>query len=149
MERERNAWLMASESERQEIEALGRKYIRFLNRAKTERETVSYLKEELQENNFVDLKDLNELRPGQRVFIDHKGKAAVAAVIGEKPFIEGFTLSPPICTRLDLTGSLARMQVWLFRTTEALKKSGVFHAQLEGGEKLSCIGEEEDDPVLR
>ena len=48
MERERNAWLLASESERQEMEALGREYIKFLNRAKTERETVSYLKEKLQ-----------------------------------------------------------------------------------------------------
>jgi aspartyl aminopeptidase len=163
VERERNAWLMASESERQEIEALGRKYIRFLNRAKTERETVSYLKEELQENNFVDLKDLNELRPGQRVFIDHKGKAAVAAVIGEKPFIEGFNIvaSHTDTPRLDLKpaplyedaglalfkthyyGGIKKYQ-W---TALPLSMHGI--AVKKSGEKIEIsIGEEEDDPVF-
>ncbi len=163
MERERNAWLLASESERQEMEALGREYIKFLNRAKTERETVSYLKEKLQKKNFVDLKDLNELRPGQRVFIDHKGKAAVAAVIGERPFIEGFNIvaSHTDTPRLDLKpvplyedagaalfkthyyGGIKKYQ-W---TALPLSMHGI--VVKKSGEKIEInIGEDEDDPVF-
>lgn len=163
MERERNAWLMASETERQEIEPLGRKYIKFLNRAKTERETVSYLKDKLKKRDFVDLKDLNELRPGQRVFINYKDKAAVAAVIGEKPFIEGFNIvaSHTDTPRLDLkpVPLYEDAGMALFKTHyyggikkyqwPALPLSMHGFVVKKSGEKIEInIGEDEDDPVF-
>lgn len=163
MERERNAWLKASESERHEITALGQEYIRFLNQAKTERETVTFLQEKALENKFVALKDLGELRPGQRVFIEHKGKAAVVAVIGQRPLVEGFNIvaSHTDTPRLDLKpvplyegadmalfkthyyGGIKKYQ-W---TALPLSLHGV--VVKKNGQRIELnIGEAENDPVF-
>lgn len=161
--RERNAWLSASETERNEMTALGQEYLRFLNRAKTERETVSFIKQQAREKDFVALKDLGELRPGQRVFMEHKGKAAIAAVIGHRPFVEGFNIvaSHADTPRLDLKpaplyeeagmalfkthyyGGIKKYQ-W---TALPLSMHGVIIKK--SGQKIEVtIGEEENDPVF-
>jgi len=163
LEKERNAWLKASESERHEMASLGQEYIRFLNRAKTERETVSFLKEQAREKDFIDLKDLGELRPGQRVFIEHKGKAAVAAIIGQKPFAEGFNIvaSHTDTPRLDLkpVPLYEGSGMALFKThyyggikkyqwpALPLSMHGVIVKK--SGQRIEVrIGEEENDPVF-
>ncbi len=161
--KERNAWLCASEAERQEMTALGQEYLKFLNSAKTERETVSFIKRQAQKNNFVVWGDLKELRPGQRVFMEQKGKVAIAAVIGQRPLAEGFNIvaSHVDTPRLDLKpaplyeeGGMALFKTHYYGgikkyqwTSLPLSMHGVVIKK--SGQKIEVtIGEEETDPVF-
>ena len=160
---EKNAWISASENERHEMTALGREYIRFLNRAKTERETISFLKEQAKEKDFADLKELGELKPGQRVFMEHKGKAAIAVIIGQRPFAEGFNIvaSHTDTPRLDLKPAplyeSAGMALFKTHYYGGIKRIPVgfptlvhaWDSRKKSGQKIEiAIGEDDNDPVF-
>ncbi len=59
------------------------KYMKFLNKSKTERKFVNNTIELLIENNFVDLEKLDKVSVGDRVYFNNKGKCLYIAIIGE------------------------------------------------------------------
>ncbi|MEL7622367.1 MAG: aminopeptidase [Clostridiales bacterium] len=73
-------------------------YLAFLNSCKTEREVTAYTVALLEKNRFKPLdKILNEakgqtgclLQPGDKVYLDVRGKAVLAAIIGKEPAAQG------------------------------------------------------------
>lgn len=162
-EKERNAWLKATEQERKEFDRLGSAYIDFLNAAKTERETVKWIEEQATAAKFVGLQDVKNLKPGSKVLITEKHKIAILAVIGQKPMSEGFNIvaSHGDTPRIDLKpaplyedGGLALFKTHYYGgikkyqwTALPLAMHGVVIKT--SGQKIEIeIGESDRDPVF-
>lgn len=64
-------------------------YKKFMNSAKTEREAVSCMLEMLKEEGFSEYKNGMELKPGDRIYYNNRGKALAIAVIGSQPIEKG------------------------------------------------------------
>ena len=79
-------WENADSKTRKEMEALAQRYIEFLTRCKTERETVEYVRQRLAENGY------SEDFSGDRVMRSLRGKAIFAARKGALPLSQGLAL---------------------------------------------------------
>ena len=79
-------WENADSKTRKEMEALAQRYIEFLTRCKTERETVEYVRQRLAENGY------SEDFSGERVMRSLRGKAIFAARKGALPLSQGLSL---------------------------------------------------------
>ncbi len=79
-------WENADSKTRKEMEALAQRYIEFLTRCKTERETVEYVRQRLAENGY------SEDFSGDRVMRNLRGKAIFAARKGALPLSQGLSL---------------------------------------------------------
>ena len=156
-------WKNLTESDKKQIFDFNEEYIRFLNVAKTERETNKEIIRELINHGFVDVNSLQNLNVGDKVYYNNRGKSIFAAVIGSNDLREGINLvgahidSP----RLDLKpnplyedanlalfkthyyGGIKRYQ-W---TTIPLALHGV--VVKPNGEKITIsIGEDDSDPIF-
>lgn len=156
-------WDDVTDIEKQEIEKFNEEYMYFLNKCKTERESASFIKNVLEKNDFVNLKEKVVLMPGDKVYYVNREKTVYAAVIGEKQIEAGLNIvgSHIDSPRLDLKpnplyedtglgylkthyyGGIKKYQ-W---TAIPLSIHGVFIKAT--GEKVEVnIGEDEEDPVF-
>ena len=156
-------WENISEENKQNIFKFSDEYIYFLNKVKTEREAVCFMKKMLEENSFKDINEIETINPGDKVYYVNRDKNIYAAVIGEEKLEKGLNIlgahidSP----RLDLKpnplyedngfaylkthyyGGIKKYQ-W---TTIPLSIHGVIVKA--NGEKITvCIGEDDNDPVF-
>jgi aspartyl aminopeptidase len=76
----KNSWLSL---EGENVFAYAKEYMKFIDRAKTERLAVDFLVEYLVERGFKPLESLDRVEKGERVYITRDGKSLVAAVLGE------------------------------------------------------------------
>ena len=143
------AWARMDDTERKEVMAYGERYKAFLAQA--------------EKAGFRPLYDCKELKPGDKVYWNQKGKACILAVIGEEPVHEGLKIvgSHIDSPRLDLKGNPVHEQdgVVYFRTHYygGIKKyqwpciplalAGVIHTK-EGKTIEVNIGMDEKDPVF-
>jgi len=99
-----NVWTKIDEDTRREAEDFCKTYKDFLNKAKTEREVVNYIYTRAKENQFIDIRDLNSIKPGQKIVFTNKDKVAALVVIGDQPLSQGVNLvvSHIDSPRLDL-----------------------------------------------
>ena len=138
-------------------------YINFLNRSKTERETVEFAKEVLDKNGFMNLKEKVVLLPGDKVYYINRDKSMYLAIIGEKAIENGMNIigAHADSPRLDLKpnplyedeklaffkthyyGGIKKYQ-W---TTIPLSIHGVI-VKANGEKQEICIGEDESDPIF-
>lgn len=152
-----------SKEDREAMEAYCRRYMRFMDAAKMEREAVDETIRMAKEAGFVELTADTELKPGMRVYVNNRGKSALFAVIGSKSLAEGahITASHVDSPRLDLKprplseenemaylkthyyGGIKKYQ-W---TTIPLAIHGVV-CKKDGTTVSVCIGEDENDPVF-
>ncbi len=157
----KSVWALVKPSVKKEIFSYGEKYISFLSDAKTERETVDYIRRFSEEYGFVSL--LGKAGPGERIFWRLRGKAAALAVVGNRTLDEGVRIiaSHIDAPRLDLKlsplyeeGDMAYLKThyyggikkfqWVCRP---LAIHGV--AVKEDGRVVKvAIGEDERDPVF-
>ena len=101
---QKNGYDLIDLNERKKIEDYCGDYISFLNTCRTERESVKRAIELAESKGFKELKDGIEIKPGQKVYFNNRGKSLILAVIGKKPmsdgcFIAGSHVDSP---RLDL-----------------------------------------------
>lgn len=159
----KNAVYRMNNSEIKACDDFAEDYKKFLDTAKTEREAVKAMVEELQKKGYREYKAGSGLRTGDRIYINNRDKAVICAVIGSEPIETGIRLcaahidSP----RLDLKqnpiyedtetalfkthyyGGLKKYQ-W---TTIPLSLHGVIVKS--NGEKVTVrIGEDDNDPVF-
>lgn len=88
--RRKVVWEHLNEDGKQEVLQLGENYKDFIGRAKTERATVAAIKEYARSHGFVALEEIAApLTPGQRVYLEVKGKALLLAVLGTNPLAQG------------------------------------------------------------
>lgn len=138
-------------------------YKAFLNSAKTERETVTATVEMAKEAGFVPFEIGKAYKPGDKIYYNNRGKAAIFAVIGTDPIEQGVNLmtSHIDSPRLDLKvnplyednelalfkthyyGGIKKYQ-W---TAIPLALHGVV-VRADGTSLTVTVGEDEGDPVF-
>lgn len=152
-----------TEEEKKACDSFSKDYIAFLNASKTEREANLSALAELKKNGFVPFEPDMKLSAGDKIYVDNRGKAVIAAVIGTAPITEGVHLcaahidSPrldlkqnPLYEDHDLAlfkthyyGGIKKYQ-W---TAIPLALHGVV-VLADGTKKTVNIGEDENDPVF-
>lgn len=159
----KTGWERADEREREAIFNLSKKYMNFLNVAKTEREFIKQARKMADENGYRDIIEFESLKPGDKVYFVNRDKSMYLAIIGEKPIEDGLHIigSHVDSPRLDLKpnplyedtglayfkthyyGGIKKYQ-W---TTIPLSMHGVIVKT--NGEKIEInIGEDENDPIF-
>ena len=159
----KTGWERADEREREAIFNLSKKYMNFLNVAKTEREFIKQARKMADENGYRDIIEFESLKPGDKVYFVNRDKSMYLAIIGEKPIEDGLHIigSHVDSPRLDLKpnplyedtglayfkthyyGGIKKYQ-W---TTIPLSMHGVIVKT--NGEKVEInIGEDENDPIF-
>lgn len=158
-----NGWKTIDTREREEIFKLSEEYMKFLNKAKTEREFVKQAKKLADANGYKDIMEFQTLKPGDKIYFINREKSMYLAIIGEESIENGLHIigSHIDSPRLDLKpnplyedtgfayfkthyyGGIKKYQ-W---TTIPLSIHGVIVKT--NGEKIEVnIGEEETDPIF-
>lgn len=79
-------------NDKEKIMNFAEEYINFINKAKTERECTKEFKKILTEHGFQNIKDIQNIKAGDKVYYINRHKNIYAAVIGEKDLTEGFNI---------------------------------------------------------
>ncbi len=159
----KNAGILLTDEELEAGDLFCEGYKKFLDLAKTEREAVEITIEMAREKGFTAFDPSKTYQPGDRVYLNNRGKALILCTIGSEPIENGIRIvaahvdSP----RLDLKPRplYEEAQFALFKThyyggikkyqwtTIPLALHGV--VVRADGEKISVIiGEDEGDPVF-
>ncbi len=92
----KNAWLKYSEKEKKAVFDFAEGYRKFISDCKTERECVDEVLRLAKAEGYVDLKDAiaknAKLKAGDKVYVNHMGKAVALFLIGEEPLEKGMKL---------------------------------------------------------
>ncbi len=167
MKEKQSIWSQYTAEEKQELEVLGRGYIEFLSKCKTERESVAETVKQAEAAGYRNLADVlasgESLQAGDKVYAVNMKKAVVLFHIGTEPMEKGMTiLGAHIDTcRLDVKqnplyedGGLAYLDTHYYGgikkyqwVTIPLAMHGVV-AKTDGTTVNVMIGEEEGDPVF-
>ncbi|MDD6484992.1 MAG: aminopeptidase [Clostridiales bacterium] len=158
-----NVYDVIDENEEKEMQTLCDEYRAFLDTGKTERECVYEGIRLAKENGYKNLDEVEELKPGDKVYKINRGKNILLAVIGSEDIEKGINLvgahidSP----RLDLkqnplyeSNDMALLKTHYYGgikkyqwTTIPLAMHGVVYTK--NGERAEIkIGEDENDPVF-
>ena len=158
-----NGWESLDSNQKEEVFDLSKKYMDFLNVAKTEREFIKHARKLANENGYKDIMEYDTLKPGDKIYFVNREKSMYLAIIGEKTIEEGLHIigSHVDSPRLDLKpnplyedtglayfkthyyGGIKKYQ-W---TTIPLSIHGVIVKA--NGEKIEVnIGEDEEDPIF-
>lgn len=158
-----NGWETLDSNQKEEVFDLSKKYMDFLNIAKTEREFIKHARKLANENGYKDIMEFDTLKPGDKIYFVNREKSMYLAIIGEKSIEEGLHIigSHVDSPRLDLKpnplyedtglayfkthyyGGIKKYQ-W---TTIPLSIHGVIVKA--NGEKIEVnIGEDEEDPIF-
>lgn len=145
------------------VMSFGKDYIDFMSLSKTERETVDNSIEIAEKSGFKDLNTVSELKTGDKVYFNNRGKSLFLFVVGKEDLAKGLNIlgahvdSP----RLDLKqhplyedsglvlldthyyGGIKKYQ-WV---AQPLALHGVV-CKKDGSLVKVVIGESEDDPVV-
>ena len=79
--------------ERLQLEDYCREYMSFLNDARTEREAVKYAIREAEKQGFREYNPGESLKPGDRIWVNNRGKALMLAVMGREPLENGAVIA--------------------------------------------------------
>ncbi len=158
---QKNGYVLTGTDERIKMENYSAAYMSYLNDARTEREAVKLAIELAEAKGFKEYKVGSELKPGDRIYRNNRGKALMLAVIGEKCLCEGAVIAGAHvdAPRIDLkqkplyeTDELAYFKTHYYGgikkyqwVTIPLELHGV--VALKNGELVDIvIGRDADDP---
>ena len=158
---QKNGYDLIGTDERIKMENYSAAYMSYLNDAHTEREAVKLAIELAEAKGFKEYKVGSELKPGDRIYRNNRGKALMLAVIGEKCLCEGAVIAGAHvdAPRIDLkqkplyeTDELAYFKTHYYGgikkyqwVTIPLELHGV--VALKNGELVDiAIGRDADDP---
>lgn len=159
----KNGFVGLSQEERAEMEAYCKRYAAFMNACKTEREATAWATAEAEKHGFKPAVPGMEVKPGDKIYLNNRGKSFMIAAVGTESLAEGANIcaahvdSP----RMDLKpqplyedseiayfkthyyGGIKKYQ-W---TCVPLAIHGVV-CKKDGSEVTVTIGEDENDPIL-
>jgi aspartyl aminopeptidase len=100
----KHAGLKLSDADLQSANEFGERYKRFLNNAKTERESVKTTVNEAKNHGFVEFTEGLPLTPGMKIYRVNRGKSVIFAVIGKESVSRGCNIVAAHidCPRIDL-----------------------------------------------
>ena len=159
----KNVYENISDKEKQEMLALCDEYREFLDEGKTERECVEKAIKMAQLHGFTDIKNVNQLKAGDKVYKINRNKNILLAVIGSEDIKEGINLvgahidSP----RLDLkqnplyeSNDMALLKTHYYGGIKKYQWPAIplaIHGVIftKDGQKVALnIGEKDSDPVF-
>jgi len=92
----KNAWLKYSEKDKKAVFAFAEEYRKFISDCKTERECVDEVLRLAKAEGYVDLQEAiaknTKLKAGDKVYVNHMGKAVALFLIGDEPLEKGMKL---------------------------------------------------------
>lgn len=91
--KQKNGYDTMNTQQRVDMEDYCRGYMSFLNDARTEREAVKLTIEMAEDNGFVEYVDGMELKAGDKVYCNNRGKSLILAVIGKKSLEHGCVIA--------------------------------------------------------
>lgn len=156
-------WEDINPEEKNEIFAFCDGYMKFLNKAKTEREFIAQAKIKAEENGYRDIAEFDSLNVGDKVYFINRDKSMYLAIIGSEKIENGMHIigSHVDSPRLDLKpnpiyedGGFAYFKTHYYGgikkyqwTTIPISIHGVIVKA--NGEKITVnIGEDENDPIF-
>ena len=159
----KNGYTALTAEQRQEMEAYALRYRAFMDACKTEREATAWATEMAQKNGFVPAQVGMEVKPGDKIYLNNRGKSFMIAVIGKEPLSKGANIcaahvdSPrmdvkpqPLYEDSEIAyfkthyyGGIKKYQ-W---TCVPLAIHGVV-CRKDGTTVTVTIGEDENDPIL-
>ena len=158
-----SGWKSLNDSQKEEVFAVSKRYMDFLNVSKTEREFIKNARKLANEHGFKDIMEFESLKPGDKIYFVNREKSMYLDIIGENPIENGMNIigSHVDSPRLDLKpnplteeGGLAYFKTHYYGgikkyqwTTIPLSLHGVIVKA--NGEKFEVnIGEDENDPIF-
>ncbi len=146
-----------------EMESYCKGYAAFMTACKTEREATAWTEKVALEHGFVELKPGMDIKPGDKVYLNNRGKSILLAVVGSESLDKGANIcaahvdSP----RMDLKPNplYEESEIAYFKThyyggikkyqwvTVPLALHGVVYRK-DGTVVTITIGEEDTDPIL-
>ena len=159
----KNGYTRIDAAQRAEMEAYCKDYIAFIDACKTEREATDWAVAEAEKQGFRPLVSGMELKPGDRVYMNNRGKSILLAVMGSESLAKGANIcaahvdSP----RMDLKPNpmYEDSEIAYFKThyyggikkyqwpTVPLALHGVV-CRKDGSTVTVTVGEDDSDPVL-
>ena len=85
----KNGYARITAEQRTEMEAYCRRYMDFMDAAKTEREATTWAVAAAEAHGFVELKPGMDAKPGDKIYYNNRGKAIALAVVGTEPLSAG------------------------------------------------------------
>ncbi len=163
MHTKKNGYTKLTPEQRAEMEAYCKRYMEFMDAAKTEREATTWSVAAAEAHGFKELKPGMEAKPGDKYYMNNRGKSIILAVVGEKSLAEGANIcaAHEDSPRMDIKpnplyedseiaylkthyyGGIKKYQ-W---PTVALALHGVV-CKKDGTTVTVTIGEDDNDPVL-
>lgn len=159
----KNGYDRLPKEERAEMEAYSKRYSAFMDKAKTEREAVTETIRMAKEAGFREFKPGMELKPGDKIYANNRGKQICFVVIGREKLDQGchITAAHADSPRLDVKpnplweeGEFAYLKTHYYGgikkyqwTAIPLALHGVVALQ-DGSVITVSVGEEESDPVF-
>lgn len=161
--KQKNGYDRMDAAQRAEMTAYCRRYMDFMDAAKTEREAVTETIRIAEQNGFREFRAGMALQPGDRVYANNRGKSIIFAVLGSRSLAEGcrITAAHTDSPRLDVKpnplyedaelaffkthyyGGIKKYQ-W---TAIPLALHGVVTLE-DGTVHTVTIGEDESDPIF-
>ena len=156
-----SGWI--STKQKENIMKYAEGYIDYMNKAKTEREIIKQSSKIAKENGFKNIEEIEDLKPGDKVYYINREKSMYLAIIGKEEIEKGVNIigAHADSPRLDLKpnplyedGELAYFKTHYYGgikkyqwTTIPLSIHGVIVKA--NGEKIEVnIGEDEKDPIF-
>ena len=159
----KNGYTTLTADQRAEMEAYCKRYMAFMDACKTEREATAWAAAEAEKRGFVPAVPGMEVKPGDKIYLNNRGKSILLAVIGTEPLSKGSNIcaahvdSP----RADLKPNplYEDSEIAYFKThyyggikkyqwvTVPLALHGVVYRK-DGSVVTVTIGEDDADPVL-
>ncbi len=159
----KNGYTRITPEQRAEMEAYCKGYMAFMDACKTEREATTWSVAAAEAHGFKELKPGMDAKPGDKYYLNNRGKSIILAVVGEKSLAEGVNIcaAHEDSPRMDIKpnplyedseigylkthyyGGIKKYQ-W---PTVALALHGVV-CRKDGTTVTITIGEDDNDPVL-
>ena len=84
-----NGWEAIKDSKKEEIFKFSKKYMDFLNKAKTEREFIQETIKVARENGYKDIMEYEKLQAGDKIYFINREKSMYLAIIGTESIEKG------------------------------------------------------------
>lgn len=85
----KNGYTKLTNEQREEMESYCRRYAAFISTCKTEREATAWAVAEAEKHGFVPAVPGMNVKPGDRIYMNNRGKSFLFAVIGTEPLSRG------------------------------------------------------------
>ena len=159
----KNGYTRITQQQRSEMNAYAKRYMTYMDECKTEREATAWAVREAEKLGFKPFTPGMEVRPGDKIYYNNRGKSIALAVIGRKSLAEGANICAAHADspRLDLKPNplYEDSEIAYFKThyyggikkyqwpTIPLALHGVV-CKKDGNTVTVTIGEKDEDPIL-